>query len=560
MARSGRRTPQSARNRPRPDSHRPACERRFLVLFNVQRRSLHVIPFDVPNDRQKATTPVTAVLQVTLNLDDDVVGFEPAAPPIAHPWRLRIQTDAADGLPSFPSTFPRSKDERVRYWAAIVELTHTELGFARHLWPFAVSSEDGLSRYLSFDPFFPEELHFLVPAGRLARAAADAGLYRDPVQPPRVAAATVSPADVTIVPADAVEAVGGSAATPAAAIVTPVTPAAVPVVPGSSALSHSVGFDLGTLAGALPHAAADSSQAHVLPGAFSTTAATLPPFPVTADTGVADDGYDIYADLYDTPAVPPVQVPRPVTPLPTTPPSPVPLRTTRSCVRLATPIPMTPASPLAGHTYASYRPPLSAAVPPSAGMSFYTAAAHASPTPAPHLPPTPVPFAGWGPSWTPAKTEALSPPPSSPSPYPRRAPTSVALPDAWHPPMPTAIPPSDADHYAQRFAELNAREASLFALEQRLRDMMEQHAAALSALAAAAAPPSPSGGSSSSSPSSFARRGSRGSAAPRDRSAGPGSESAPPHGGIKDPPALIKPAAEDVGKIRFDGKTGMPAF
>ncbi|KAJ3090091.1 hypothetical protein HDU96_003543, partial [Phlyctochytrium bullatum] len=405
-------------------------------------------------------------------------------------------------------------------------------------------------------------LHFLVPAGRLARAAADAGLDRDPNRPSRVAAAAVSPSAATTAPAHADEVVDAPVLTPAAPIAMPATLPASLAVSGSNAVPPSVGIDLGILAGALPSAAADTSQAHVLPGAFSTPPATVAPFLVTADPGAADDGNDIYADLYDAPAVSSVEAPRPVTPLRTTPPSPVPLRTTRSRVRLATPQPLTPASPLAGHLYGFYRPSLSAAVPPSPGMSFYTAAAHASPTPAPHMPPTPVPFAGWGPSWTPAKQEVFSPSVSLPSPYPRRAPTSVAPPDAWRPPMPTAIPPSDAEHYAQRLAELHAREASLFALEQRLRDMIEQHAAALSALPVAAAPPSPGGGSSSSSTSSSTRRGSRGPAAPRGHvhPLASRSESAPPSSGTKAPPALIKQAAENVGKIRFDGKPGMPAF
>ncbi|KAJ3086463.1 hypothetical protein HDU96_004913, partial [Phlyctochytrium bullatum] len=74
------------------------------------------------------------------------------------------------------------------------------------------------------------------------------------------------------------------------------------------------------------------------------------------------------------------------------------------------------------------------------------------------------------------------------------------------------------------------------------------------------APPSPGGSSSSSSSSSHRRPSSHGSFHPRGspHASAPRSEFAA--AAAKVPAALIKQAADEVAKIRFDGKTGITAF
>ncbi|KAJ3094836.1 hypothetical protein HDU96_001453, partial [Phlyctochytrium bullatum] len=261
------------------------------------------------------------------------------------------------------------------------------------------------------------------------------------------------------------------------------------------------------------------------------------------------------------------------TPPPVATPTPAPLRSVRSRVRMTTPVrPQSPPSPLAGHGH--FRPPLSAAAPPTlGGASFYTPAAGASPQEAPRMTSSPIPFGGWVNTWSPPPAPAAQTLPTpADSPHPRlRSATPVFVPDAWRPPVVNDIPASDAHHYAERIATMNQREASLVDLEKRLLALVDQ----LSSLSTqqqpmpavatnyTAVPPSPGGGSSSSSSNSSSnshrRPNSRGSFAHRDnRMSEPHSDFSA--AAIKVPAALIKQAADDVAKIRFDGNTGMTAF
>ncbi|KAJ3091907.1 hypothetical protein HDU96_002887, partial [Phlyctochytrium bullatum] len=407
------------------------------------------------------------------------------------------------------------------------------------------------TRSLSFEPFFPREIHQLVIPGRFTAAARAAGFLDDPV--PRLVARPLAPA-----------------AALAHEIVVDVPAVAALAAPAAGAPD---------LFASMPTAAVDAS----MPGAFQ-----FPDFPTTpappARSPLAPDARD--ADFALGPLGPDVaeeaphlDLPAPAaarstTPVRTAPPMPVPLRTTRSRVRLATPLVSTPTSPLTGY----FRPPLSAATPyTSGGASFYTPAAPISPPAGPRLTPSPVPFGGWTQSWTSVKPEphsAASSPPTVPSPLPRRPPTSVVLPDAWRPPVVQTIPDRDAQLYAERLAALDAQVASLKLLEQRLFSLAETFtaaSAAATAFTASAAPPAPppapvafpsssGGSSSSSSSSSHSRPPSRGPAPPRGPTPLPRDGLTSAYASSKVPASLIKQAADEVAKIRFDGTTGINAF
>ncbi|KAJ3095557.1 hypothetical protein HDU96_001131, partial [Phlyctochytrium bullatum] len=494
--------------------------------------------------------PLSAAMRLTARLDDDVLDFDLAPPPVDHPWRLLVEVEVADDLPSFPTVFPRSRDQHVRYWTALSNLSHSESALLRQVWPFAILRSDEQTRSLSFEPFFPKEIHQLVIPGRFTAAARAAGFLDDPA--PRPVIRSLGPA--TVLAHEAAEEAPTVVARDPSAFVSD-APVNIPL-PGSFQFPDSP----------TPLALHDERPHDESTPAQDAFAADVVFGPLNPDlASAADEPHS------DSQAPAPAW---PITPERPAPPLPIPLRTTRSRVRLATPLVSSPISPLRGY----YRPPLGVATPyTSGGASFYTPAAPNSPSMAPQLTPPPVPFGGWTQSWVPTKPDphsVASPSPPVPSPLPRRPPTTAVLPDAWHPPVLPAISDRDAKLYAERLAALDAQVASLKLLEQRLFSLAETFTAAstaAAALTASAAPPAPpsapaaspssSGGSSSSSSSSSHHRPpSRGPAPPRRSTPSPHASPASAYTSSTVPASLIKQAADEVAKIRFDGTTGIGAF
>ncbi|KAJ3089157.1 hypothetical protein HDU96_003854, partial [Phlyctochytrium bullatum] len=154
-----------------------AEERRTLVLFNTDTNALQVLLVSVPEALHVAATPVVPLLQVTANAVNDTLRFIPAAPTIEKPWRLRATAYNDDGLPSFPSKYPNSRDQRVRYWTAMIALTHPEPDLAQQIRSFGERSPNGRHFSLSFESFDHDEDYVVVPPGQFAEFATRAGLY-----------------------------------------------------------------------------------------------------------------------------------------------------------------------------------------------------------------------------------------------------------------------------------------------------------------------------------------------------------------------------------------------
>ncbi|KAJ3089825.1 hypothetical protein HDU96_003612, partial [Phlyctochytrium bullatum] len=198
------RTPRSAR-RQRMVSPSDG-ERRVLVLFLEDARSLHFIPVSFPTEPQAAACPVSVALQASVGIDGDGMRYVLAPSTINQPWRLHVRVLASDRLPSFPSVYPRSTDQRVRYWETLRELTHDEQYLSRQVLMLGTTSPNGQRRSLSFGQFSDLERHLLVAPGRFAEYAALAGLCvasNRPSPGPALIAANLTPS-----PTPAQEAVG----------------------------------------------------------------------------------------------------------------------------------------------------------------------------------------------------------------------------------------------------------------------------------------------------------------------------------------------------------------
>ncbi|KAJ3086440.1 hypothetical protein HDU96_004916, partial [Phlyctochytrium bullatum] len=391
-----------------------------------------------PPEPQAAVCPVSVALQASVGIDGDGMRYVLAPSTINQPWRLHVRVLAPDRLPSFPSVYPRSTDQRVRYWEALQELTHDEQYLSRQVLMLGTTSPNGQRRSLSFGQFSDLERHLLVAPGRFAEYAALAGLRDDRNRPspgPAVVAANLTPS-----PTPAQEAVA-----PTSSQVDAITFVDFPdLVDVSSLHEHTI----------VPPAAEESNPAE----AFEIAAVDNQEV-----TAVHAAPVDLHLDAVA------VTTPSIMTP-PTAAPVPIAPTTARSRVRLTTPVPL---SPRVGSTHP--RTTSSVAAPPTfGGGSFYTPAAGLSPHQAPHMVTSPVPFGGWTNTWSQPPPAAAAPTPVI-SPVPRRASPPVVFPDAWRPPVVTSIPASDARHYAERIAALDRREASLAALEQRLLALAEQY-------------------------------------------------------------------------------------
>ncbi|KAJ3087813.1 hypothetical protein HDU96_004360, partial [Phlyctochytrium bullatum] len=193
------RTPRSAR-RQRAVSPSDG-ERRVLVLFHEDNRSLHFIPVSFPSEPQAAARPVSVALQVSVSVDGDGMHYVLAPSTINQPWRLHVRVLAPDRLPSFPSVYPRSTDQRVRYWETLRELTHDEQYLSRQVLILGTTSPNGQRRSLSFGQFSDLERHLLVAPGRFSEYAALAGLgdvRNRPSPGPALVAANLTPSPTPV--------------------------------------------------------------------------------------------------------------------------------------------------------------------------------------------------------------------------------------------------------------------------------------------------------------------------------------------------------------------------